>query len=122
MDNHNYLKTLALNVLFVMLLPLVLAAFTKSLSAMVVYLLFYSAAEMAIDLQRNLKRVNISRKAFYTLYTVTVIANATLLYGVSTIIQEFQPSVLRILLASLVWLAAASYFETKVDKKILELV
>jgi len=122
MKLDNYGRTVALNLLFVILLPVLLSYFVNnSMIWFTVYLLLYSFIESSMDIF-HYDNIDISLINYIKVYALTVIFNFILLFGISLILEYFlfNAGLIIVFILSLLWILILSKVELWLDKKLMK--
>ena len=120
MIKNDYWRTVSLNLLFILLVPILLTFLIKeSMILFLVYLLGYSAFESVLDAAHN-DSINMSNIKLAKAFGITVAFNLLLLYGVSVIVEFFLFSggLIVVFFLIVIWLLALSKVEVAIDNKL----
>ena len=109
-------RDFGLNLLFILLLPLVLSAFTQSTWVLLFYVLVYAYIETCIDVGKIKHGETLAFPLNVKKYLTTLAVNIGIIYAVSFVIVNFSAAI-PMLLATLAVIAVASWIETKIDSR-----
>lgn len=118
MKVSNYVRTVGLNLLFVLLLPIILSAISGSVIVFLIYAAVYSLVEHSIDLIEYKKSpLDIGIKG----YLSTVAFNILLLYGVSFVVQVtlIKAGIVATLITAVAWIMMLSVVELAIENRVV---